>query len=116
MGAFTARSYTCVYADILDEYVTYAMELVGDILVNTAVPEDDVEQEKIAIQRKIDLVADSPHEQLNAVLNSTPFSSQPPGAITRVESLSTERRKASTESTVTSFWASSGNHSMTPFH
>jgi len=70
MGAFTARGYTCVYADILDEYVTYAMELVGDILVNTAVPEDDLKQEKIAIQRKIDLVADSPYEQLNAVLKS----------------------------------------------
>ena len=79
MGAFTARSYTCVYADILDEYVTYAMELVGDILVNTAVPEDDVEQEKIAIQRKIDLVADSPHEQLNAVLKSAAWRDHPRG-------------------------------------
>jgi len=46
------------------------MELVGDILVNIAAPEDDLEQEKNAIQREIDLVADSPYEQLNAVLKS----------------------------------------------
>jgi predicted Zn-dependent peptidase len=47
MGAFTARNYTCIYADILDEYVTYAMELVRDILVNMAVPEDDLEHERV---------------------------------------------------------------------
>lgn len=79
MGAFTARDYTCVYADILDEYVTYAMELVGDILVNTAVPEDDLEQEKSAIQREIDLVADSPYEQLNATLKSAAWGDHPLG-------------------------------------
>ncbi len=79
MGAFTARDYTCVYADILDEYVTYAMELVGDILVNTAVPEDDLEQEKSAIQREIDLVADSPYEQLNAALKSAAWGDHPLG-------------------------------------
>src|SRR5262249_39320254 len=49
LGAFTARDYTCFYATVLDDYGTYALDLLGDLLLNSTFPEERVENEKQAI-------------------------------------------------------------------
>lgn len=79
MGAFTSRDYTCIYADVLDDYITFAMELVGDILVNSVVPEDGLNTELQAIQRELAMRSDTPAEELNTLLKASAWSQHPLG-------------------------------------
>lgn len=65
MGAFTARDYTCFHANVLDEYLTYATELFGDMLLNSVFPEENIEREKHAILREIGMNEDSPSNRVH---------------------------------------------------
>ena len=64
MGAFTARDYTCFYANVLDEYLTYATDLFGDMLLNSDFPGENIEREKQAILREIGLSGDCPTDRV----------------------------------------------------
>lgn len=59
-GAFTAPDYTCVYAHVLEDYVTYAMDLVGDMLVESSVEPDLLKREKEVIKQEILSYQDDP--------------------------------------------------------
>ncbi len=54
MGGFTTRDYTCYTATVLDDYSTYVLDLLGDILLNSIFPVEDVEREKGVIFYAID--------------------------------------------------------------
>lgn len=71
MGAFTSRDYTCYTATVLDDYRTYALDLLGDILLNSIFPEDQIEREKNAILREIDAYNDIPNQEAHMLLKST---------------------------------------------
>jgi len=58
MGAFTGRDYTCFYANVLKDYSPYALELLGDILLNSTFPEDHIKREKSRILRELEMSAD----------------------------------------------------------
>ena len=62
-GAFTAPEYTCFYAHILEDYASYALDLLGDILVASTVSADLLEREKQVIRQEIISAADS-HEEI----------------------------------------------------
>ena len=72
MGGFTARDYTCYYATVLDDYLPYALDLLGDILLNSIFPPDSLEKEKNAILREIETTRDMPaacsHDLLKALV------------------------------------------------
>jgi predicted Zn-dependent peptidase len=71
MGAFTARDYTCYTATVLDDYRTYALDLLGDILLNSIFPKENMEREKGAILREIDAANDLPSKKAHSVLKSS---------------------------------------------
>lgn len=71
MGAFTSRDYTCFYANVLDEYSTYAMDLLGDVLVNSVFPAENIEREKAAILNEIEGCRDNPSDRVHALLKKT---------------------------------------------
>jgi predicted Zn-dependent peptidase len=79
MGAFTARDYTCFFATVLDDYRTYALDLLGDILLNSTFPRRSVEREKQAILREIDASRDDPEERVSNLLKSYVWPNQPLG-------------------------------------
>jgi predicted Zn-dependent peptidase len=79
MGAFTARDYTCYFATVLDDYRTYALDLLGDILLNSTFPADNLEREKEAILREIDANHDAPRERVHTLLKTFAWSSYPLG-------------------------------------
>jgi len=79
MGAFTARDYTCYSATVLDDYRTYALDLLGDILLNSIFPEDHLEREKKAILHEIDASRDVPDERAHALLKSFVWPEHPLG-------------------------------------
>ncbi len=61
-GAFVAPDYTCVYAHVLEDYVTYAMDLLGDMLVESTVEEDLLLREKEVIRQEIRGYQDDPED------------------------------------------------------
>lgn len=79
IGAFTARDYTCYYAHVLDDYTTYAMDLLGDLFSNSTFPEAQLEREKESIQREIELGHDSPAEHAHSLLKSSVWPNHPLG-------------------------------------
>lgn len=79
IGAFTARDYTCFYATVLDDYHTYALDLLGDIFLNSTFPEYHLALEKKAIQRELETARDSPYHRVHDRLKSYCWSPHPLG-------------------------------------
>lgn len=61
-GAFTAPDYTCFYAHLMEDYVSYGFDLLGDILVSSDHPESGVEREKEVICQEIRGYNDQPDD------------------------------------------------------
>ena len=70
VGGFTSRDYTCFTTTVLDDYRTYLIDLMGDILLNSQFAEYAVHQEKDTIIRELSAQLDRPdacaHERLKA--------------------------------------------------
>lgn len=79
MGAFTARDYTCYFATVLDDYLTYALDLLGDILLNSIFPSDNLEKEKSAILREMNTESDMPNQRTHALLRAQAWPDHPLG-------------------------------------
>ena len=79
MGAFTTRDYTCYFATVLDDYRTYALDLLGDILLNSIFPSDSLEKEKSAILREINTTSDMPDQRAHALLKAQAWPDHPLG-------------------------------------
>jgi len=70
LGGFTSKDYTCYSATVLDDYTTYALDLMGDILLNSEFPEEALGREKNAILREIDGDTDIPSSRAHTALKS----------------------------------------------
>ena len=79
LGAFTTRDYTCYTATVLDDYRTYALDLMGDILLNSTFPEDKLEREKTAIINEIETSFDVPSKRAHALLKEFIWPDHPLG-------------------------------------
>jgi predicted Zn-dependent peptidase len=79
MGAFTGRDYTCYYANVLRDYSTYALELLGDILLNSVFPAENIDREKNAILRELEIASDDPSASLHDALKASVWSNHPLG-------------------------------------
>lgn len=79
IGAFTARDYTCFFSTVLDEYSTYAMDLLGDLLLNSIVPPQNLDREKSAVLAEIDMAGDVPYQRAHDSLKSFTWPNHPLG-------------------------------------
>jgi predicted Zn-dependent peptidase len=79
IGAFTARDYTCYFSTVLDEYSTYAMDLLGDLLLNSIVPPENLEREKQAVLSEMEMAGDVPYQRAHELLKSFAWPSHPLG-------------------------------------
>ena len=62
MGGFTAPDYTCFYGHVMQDYVSYAVDLLGDIIIGSSYPEDLLEREKDVIYQEIRQYEDYPSD------------------------------------------------------
>ncbi len=62
LNAFTSKEETVVYAIVLNEHLEKAVDLIGDILFNSVMPDKEIEKEKIVILDEIQSYNDSPSE------------------------------------------------------
>ncbi len=79
IGGFTARDYTSYSATVLDDYRTFALDLLGDILLNSIFLQEDIDREKETILREIDTFYDLPDNRADALLNSHTWTGHPMG-------------------------------------
>lgn len=79
IGGFTTRDYTCYTATVLDDYGTYALELLGDIFLNSRFLPGDIEREKETILREIDAQFDMPDKRVDTLLKAHTWNGHPLG-------------------------------------
>ncbi|MDR2549880.1 MAG: insulinase family protein [Desulfobulbus sp.] len=92
IGGFTSRDYTCFTTTVLDDYRTYLIDLMGDLLLNSRFVDYAVHQEKETIIRELSAQLDRPdvcaHERLKAhVWQGHPLGRPIGGTIASVASL-----------------------------
>lgn len=66
VGGFTTRDYTCYHASVLGDYCYHALDLLGDMLLNFTLPQDNVDREKQSILSEIREQRDVPPQFLDA--------------------------------------------------
>ena len=62
IGAFTAPDYTCFYGHVMQDHTSYAIDLLGDLIIGSKYPAELLEREKDAICHEIGQYADSPSD------------------------------------------------------
>ncbi|MFH1014445.1 MAG: pitrilysin family protein [Nitrospirota bacterium] len=71
LNAFTSRENTTFYIKVLDEYFDKGIELLSDIFLHSAFPENDVEKERGIIKEEIKMVEDTPDDYIHDLFNQT---------------------------------------------
>jgi len=62
MDAFTAKEYTCFYAKVLDDHLTDAIELLGDIVQRPLFEPTELERERKVVLEEIRMIEDTPDD------------------------------------------------------
>ncbi len=81
MGGFTSRDYTCYFATVLDDYCTYALDLFGDVILNSIFGEESLERERRVILREIEADQDAPDQLAHNLLKATIWPNHPLGRL-----------------------------------
>lgn len=78
IGAFTTRDYAVYHATILDDYLPFAMDVLGDMLTNSTLPQDAIEQQQRVITNEI-AGRDDPLQRANDMVRSLLWAEHPLG-------------------------------------
>lgn len=78
IGAFTTRDYTVYHATVLDDYVPFALEALGDMLSSSILPEEALQRQRSVILNEI-AGNDSPSGAVNNLLKMTLWPQHPLG-------------------------------------
>ncbi len=79
LNAFTEKEQTCFYAKVMDKHIPTAMEIMGDMILNSHFPEAEVEREKGVILEEIKMYEDSPDEMVFDLMAKTAWKNHPLG-------------------------------------
>lgn len=61
-NAYTSEESTCYYVHLPDEYLSEAVDILGDMYLNASIPEDEFEREKSVVIEEIKMYADEPDQ------------------------------------------------------
>jgi predicted Zn-dependent peptidase len=111
LNAFTSKEQTCFYAEILDEHLPRAVEVLSDMVCHSVFDPEEFEKERQVILDEISSVEDTPDEYIQDVFveklfprNSLGFpilgTKQSIGRLTREQLLSFYRRHYAMENMV----------------
>jgi predicted Zn-dependent peptidase len=79
MNAFTGKEATCYYMKTLSEHLNRAMELIGDIFLNSIFDEVELTKEKNVIFEEMNMIEDSPEDLGHDLLDEIVFAGSPLG-------------------------------------
>ena len=78
-NAFTGKEYTCFHAKVLDKDFLTLAEILSDIFLNSKFDPEDIGREKQVVLQEINMVEDSPEEQIHELFNTQFFNNHPLG-------------------------------------
>src|SRR6202046_774620 len=70
LDAFTAKELVCFNTKVLDEHLPFALDVLGDLVLNPAFRDEDIEKEKGVILEEIKMDADSPDYLVHEIFSS----------------------------------------------
>ena len=76
MNAFTSKECTCFYAKVVDEHMSLAMDLIGDIALHSRFDPADIAKEKGVVLEEIGMAEDQPEDLVSELLMDARFGSQ----------------------------------------
>jgi predicted Zn-dependent peptidase len=79
LDAFTAKEYASYYIKVLDEHLPLAVDLLSDIVMNPAFPEDEIAREKNVILEEIKMVEDTPDDLVHELFTQHFWEGHPLG-------------------------------------
>ena len=79
INAATNRELTVYYAKVTPEYLGGAVDILGDMIRNSVLPDHEIERERDVILEELAAVEDSPPEQVGVILDETLWPGQPHG-------------------------------------
>lgn len=78
-NAFTGKEYTGFYVKLASKHLDLALDVLGDILLNSQFAEPEIEKEKRVILQEINLYKDTPIQYIEDVFESLLYGDQPAG-------------------------------------
>ena len=79
LNAFTSKEYTCYYARLLDQHTGDAVNILGDMVVNSLFAEEACTSEREVVIEEIARYEDQPDEQVHELFANTLMPSHPLG-------------------------------------
>lgn len=79
INAYTSKEFTSFYAVTLDEHLDIAIEIIGDMFLNSLFDETALEKEKGVIIEEIDMYDDSPEDLVHEMLQLKVWDQHPLG-------------------------------------
>jgi predicted Zn-dependent peptidase len=78
-NAFTGHEFTGYYAKVAATHIEKAVDIIGDIYVNSLISAEDVEKEKGVIADEINMYEDVPMRKIGDIFMKTLYGDQPAG-------------------------------------
>jgi len=79
LDAFTAKEYASYYIKVLDEHLPLAVDLLADIVLRPAFPEEEIDREKKVILEEIKMVEDTPDDLVHELFTQHFWEGHPLG-------------------------------------
>ncbi|HTI39337.1 MAG TPA: pitrilysin family protein [Vicinamibacterales bacterium] len=79
LDAFTAKEYASYYIKVLDEHLPLAVDLLSDIVLNPAFPDEEIAREKNVILEEIKMVEDTPDDLVHELFTQHFWEGHPLG-------------------------------------
>lgn len=68
LNAFTSKDFCCYYARVVKDKLEKAIDVLGDMIMNSTFPQDEIERERKVILEEIKMYEDSPDEIIHELL------------------------------------------------
>ncbi len=68
LNAFTSKDFCCYYARVVKDKLEKAVDVLGDMIMNSVFPADEIERERRVILEEIKMYEDSPDEIIHELL------------------------------------------------
>lgn len=99
INAFTSKELTCYYAQVLDEHLELALDILCDLITSPTLSKSDIEKEKLVITEEIRHYEDAPNELIFDYFAGTLYGKHPlarpiMGSVETVSSLTQKNLKS----------------------
>lgn len=78
-NAFTGKENTCFHSKVLEKHFTILADILSDIFLNSTFDPENIDRERQVILQEINMIDDSPEEQVHELFNGQFFSNHPLG-------------------------------------